>query len=215
MAQIFPRWTNRLPLLLGIGGVGALVAVVGIIWYWFSPSYTDVGYSPKQPVAFSHAQHAGQLGMDCRYCHNSVERAGHAAVPPTQTCMGCHQHVRKDSPKLALVRQSFQSGEAIKWKNVHMLPEYARFNHAPHLNAGVGCVSCHGRIDTMAVVGQQKPLSMSWCLDCHRDPTPNLRPRTEVTNMTWDAAKAGYAPGTDPHRKLGVAPPTHCSGCHY
>lgn len=214
MAALFPRWTNALPLVLLIGGIVAAPTAVAGIWYWFSPEFTDVGYRPQQPVAYSHAMHAGNLGIDCRYCHSTVEQAGFAAVPPTETCMNCHAQVLKDSPKLELVRKSLESGEPIPWKRVHLLPDYAFFDHSVHVAAGVGCVTCHGRVDAMDDVRQEKPLSMSWCLDCHRNPTPNLRPRAEVTNMAWDASAAGYDPATDPHRLRQPKPPEYCSGCH-
>jgi hypothetical protein len=214
MARIFPRWTNLVPLALAVALPAGAVATVGGAWYWFSPKYTDVGYQPEQPVAYSHALHAGRLGMDCRYCHDTAERAGYAAVPPTQTCMNCHAVVKKDSPLLEKVRASWETGEPLHWQRVHILPDYAYFNHSAHLAAGVGCVSCHGRVDQMEVVRQEKPLSMSWCLDCHRNPTPNLRPRSEVTNMAWDAKAAGYDPAKDPARTRQVKPPQYCSGCH-
>ncbi len=188
---------------------------IGAMWYWFSPKYTDVGYQPAQPVEFSHKLHAGDLGMDCRYCHNTVERGRFAAVPPTQTCMNCHKIVRADSPKLAAVRESAATGKPIEWTRVHMLPDYAYFDHSSHLAAGVGCQSCHGRIDQMAVVKQEQPLSMSWCLDCHRNPTPALRPLDQVTAMGYDPAASGYQPDADPARGHKVMPPVNsCSGCH-
>lgn len=215
VTPIFPKWTNQIPTLVAIGAPIALVSVVLVIWYFFSPKWTDVGYSPKQPVAFSHQLHAGQMGMDCRYCHSTVERAAFASIPPTETCMGCHSMVQAKSPRLQLVRDSYQSGKPIEWVKVHMLPEHAHFNHSAHVTAGVNCVSCHGRIDQMKVVGQAQPLSMGWCLDCHRNPLPNLVPKNQVTNLAFDAAKAGYDPEKDPHRHRGVNPPQHCSGCHY
>lgn len=214
MAQIFPKWTNYLPALGAVAGPVGLIAVTGIIWYWFSPSYTDVGYAPDQPVPFSHKLHAGELGMDCRYCHNTVEKSGYAAVPPAQTCMNCHNLVLPDSPKLAPVRESFATGEPVEWTRVHMLPDYAFFDHSVHLAAGVGCATCHGQVDQMDKVTQEQPLSMGWCLSCHRNPDPNLRPPSEVTNMAWSSAEAGYNPHADPHRTRQPNPPQHCSGCH-
>ena len=212
MALIFPRWTNRAPLAVGVGAPIALVAAIFSVWYWFSPKYTDAGYAPIQPVPYSHKQHAGDLGIDCRYCHNTVERAAFAALPPTRTCMNCHTLVLKDSLKLAPVRSSFASGAPIEWTKVHMLPQYAYFDHSVHVAAGVGCVSCHGRIDQMKVVQQVAPVSMSWCLECHRNPTPNLRPVSEVTSMTWHDRE--YDPDRDPARTRKLDPPRHCSGCH-
>ncbi len=214
MSSIFPRWTNHLPTavaaavpLLGLG-------VVGGVTYFFSPYYTDVGYQPTQPVAYSHALHAGEMGMDCRYCHNTVEVAGHAAVPPTATCLNCHTYVKTDSELLSLVRESGQTGEPIPWVKIHQLPDYAYFNHSVHVAAGVGCVSCHGRIDHMEEVYMQEPLSMGWCMRCHRNPEPQLRPRSEVTNMAWSKEESGYDPKADPHRTREVQPPQYCSGCH-
>ena len=215
MSTIFPKWTNYLPQVATALAIVVPVTVVSLIWYYFSPQYTDVGYQPVQPVPFSHQLHAGQLAMDCRYCHSTVEKADYAAIPPTQTCMGCHSMVLPNSPRLALIRDNHKADKPVPWVKVHMLPDYAHFSHKAHVGAGVGCVSCHGRIDQMAVVAQEKPLSMGWCLECHRNPTPNLRPVSEVTNMAWDPLKESYNPQTDPHRTRGVNPPQHCSGCHY
>ncbi len=214
MAQIFPSWTNKVPIALAAAPPVIGVVVILSVWYWFSPEFTDVGYQPEQPVAFSHALHAGEMGMDCRYCHNTVEEAGHAAIPPTDTCMNCHAVVQTDSNLLAEVRESAETGESIEWVRVHMLPDYAYFDHSVHVAAGVGCSSCHGRVDEMEVVSQQEPLSMGWCLECHRNPEENLRPRGEVTNMGWDTATADYDPHEDPTRLRDVNPPQHCSGCH-
>jgi hypothetical protein len=192
----------------------ALCSVVGIFWYWGSPSYTDTGYQPTQPVPFSHKLHAGELGLDCRYCHSSVEISNQASVPATETCMNCHKMIKADSEALAPVRESFAKDVPVQWVRVHMLPDYAYFDHSVHVAAGVGCSTCHGRIDEMEVVTQYASLSMGWCLDCHRNPTPNLRPRDEVTNMAYDTATADYDPSTDLSRTRAVSPPEHCSGCH-
>lgn len=214
MAFLFPRWTNTAPLALVLGAPVALAGVVFAVSYWFSPSFTHVGYAPPQPVPFSHKLHAGDLGMDCVYCHNTVEEAAHAAIPPTATCINCHANVATQSPLLHPVREAWATGEPIEWVKVHMLPEHAYFNHAVHVAAGVGCTSCHGRIDQMEVVYQAEPLSMGWCLDCHRHPEPHLRPRSEVTNMAYDPVAAGYDPLNDPERVRDLNPPQHCSGCH-
>jgi hypothetical protein len=211
----FPKWMNHIPTAVALGTPVLLISIVGFVWYFFSPQWTDVGYRPIQPVPFSHKLHAGNLGLDCRYCHSTIERAAHAAVPPTETCMGCHSIVRKDSSKLSVVRQSWANDKPIPWIKVHMLPEYAKFDHSAHLGAGVGCTSCHNRIDQMEVVQQGQPLSMGWCLDCHRNPTPNLRPKSEVTNMSYNPQTAGYDPLSDPHRTRGVNPPQNCSACHH
>jgi hypothetical protein len=214
VAVIFPRWTNRLPQMVAVAAPLAAGAVVFIVWYWFSPKFTDVGYAPVQPVPYSHKLHAGDLGIDCRYCHNTVESAPHAALPPTATCMNCHKTILPDSPRLELVRHSAETGAPIPWVRVNALPDYVFFDHSVHLAAGVGCVSCHGRVDQMKVVQVAAPLSMSWCLDCHRNPTPALRPRAEVTNLGWDPKVAGYDPKADPDRTRQPDPPTYCSGCH-
>jgi hypothetical protein len=214
LAQVFPRWTNRIPLFLAAAAPVLPVLAIGVVWYWFSPEYTDVGYAPKQPVPYSHQLHVGELGLDCRYCHSSVEKSAVAVVPPTQTCMNCHQVVLRDSALLEPIRASAATGTPMRWVRVHNLPDYAYFNHSIHVRAGVACVSCHGQIDQMEVVTQAKSLSMGWCLDCHRDPAPNLRPVNEVTNMQWikprdhEAWAADWIDGND------LQPPVDCSGCH-
>jgi len=212
VALIFPRWTNWLPLLLVLGappaGIGAAVGV----WYFGAPQFTDVGYSPEQPVAYSHALHAGELGIDCRYCHNTVEQGAAAAVPPVDTCMNCHKVIKPESKRLEPIRQAYAGGDPVKWVRVHMLPDYSYFNHSVHVAAGVGCVSCHGRVDQMVEVAQQEPLSMLWCLKCHRHLEENLRPPSEVTNMDWTPEDS---PDFDPVAAAAqLDPPEHCSGCH-
>jgi hypothetical protein len=214
VAQIFSDSTDKLLKTMGLIVPFLLAAVVGAIWYWWSPQYTDAGYRPKQPVAFSHELHAGELGLDCRYCHSTVEVAAYAAIPATGTCMNCHKFVAPESAKLELVRKAHAGGEPLAWKRVHMLPDYAYFDHSVHLAAGVGCASCHGRIDQMDVVHQDQSLSMGWCLDCHRNPTPHLRPLGEVTNMAYDPQIAGYDHTVDPDRNRQLQPPLYCSGCH-
>ena len=214
MAQLFPKWLNRLPLYAAISGpLFGAIAVTGA-WYYGSPRYTDVGYRPVQPVPYSHALHVGELGLDCRYCHMSVEKSPVANIPPTQTCMNCHTLVKRDSELLAPIRDSFTTGRPMRWVRVHSLPGYAYFNHAAHVHAGVGCASCHGKIHEMEVVMQVQPLSMSWCLDCHRNPAPHLRPTEEVTNMEWFPGKdhAEFARRTIEEKDL--TPPVDCSGCH-
>lgn len=215
MAQIFAKGANRLPLLTLIGlGVGSVVAVL-LVWYYFSPQFTDVGYAPAQPVAYSHQIHAGKLGMDCRYCHNTVEVSQHANVPPTQTCMNCHAQIKKESLALQPVRQSAATKQAIEWTKVHHLPDYAHFNHSVHVTTGVGCETCHGRIDQMAVVQQAQPLSMGWCLECHRQPELYLRPPSEVTTMGYVQPANFVARNLERIRAEHIVPPTNCSACHY
>jgi len=195
-------------------GAGALGSAVFFFWWFGSPEFTDVGYRPEQPVNFSHKLHAGELGMDCRYCHTSVEKSQEAIIPPTQTCMNCHSVVDVESDELAVVRDSWETDKPIEWVRVHMLPDYAYFDHSVHVTAGVGCTSCHGRVDQMEVVMQTEPLSMSWCLDCHRQPEKHLRPLDQVTNMEW------LMP--DDHDKLAkrfikernIKPPEDCTACH-
>ncbi|UJR80933.1 cytochrome c3 family protein [Sandaracinus amylolyticus] len=207
--QIFPRSLNLLPLVAAVAlAVGGGV-VTFIVAYYFSYWNTQVGYAPVQPVPFSHRLHAGQLGMDCRYCHANVERSPEAMIPPTQTCMGCHSVVRTESAALAPVRESWETGQPIEWVRVHNLPDHAYFDHSIHLSIGVGCATCHGRIDQMEVVTNQTPLSMSWCLDCHRNPEPNLRPVSEITNMAWEREE-----GEEIEYARYALPPETCSGCH-
>jgi hypothetical protein len=216
MSNLFPKSANRLPLqiiiyLFVLGGV----ATAGVTYY-MTPKYTRVGYAPVQPVPFSHALHAGQLGIDCRYCHSYVERSGFANLPTAQTCMNCHNQIKTTSPLLAVVRQSYESGQPVPWVQVHQLPDFAYFNHAVHIARGVSCVECHGRIDQMDVVEHAKPLSMSFCLQCHRDPAGHLRPRDQVTNLAWHASspEAQLEMGTKFVHDWNVNPPQTCSGCH-
>ena len=194
--------------------LGLVVGGVSLLAHLGSPESTDAGYQPKQPVRFSHKLHAGNLGMDCRYCHSTVERAAHAAVPTTDTCMNCHQRVRKRSELLTKVRESFAADKPIPWVRVHKVPEYAYFNHQAHLTAGVSCVSCHGRIDQMKEVRQVAPLSMGWCLDCHRNPAPHLRPREYLTQLDWQPPRDAAEIGREIMAANSIRPPQHCSGCH-
>lgn len=208
--QIFPRSLNYLPLLAAVGVAALGGGVTFGIWYYFSPKNTQVGYAPEQPIPYSHKLHVSELGIDCRYCHANIERSQEAMIPPTQACMGCHAVVRKDSPKLAELRSSWATGKPVEWVRVHRLGDYAYFDHSVHLAAGVGCVSCHGRVDQMEVVRQDQPLAMGWCLECHRDPTPHLRPKDQITNMTWTPSTEEAAELA----KIELRGPEHCSGCH-
>lgn len=214
MDPIFPKSADKyfrtgasLFLLLVIGGV-TLSA------YLAHPKRADTGYSPAQPVPYSHKLHAGNLGMDCRYCHSTVEKAAYAAIPSTETCMNCHAKVKADSPDLQLVRDSYATGRPIPWVRIHQLPDYVYFNHGAHVTAGVSCVSCHGRIDQMAEVRQVQPLSMAWCLECHRDPAANLRPRELVTTLDWKPDRDPAEIGRELMAANNIHPPTNCSGCH-
>ncbi|RMD93312.1 MAG: cytochrome C [Calditrichaeota bacterium] len=214
MAQLFPKWTNKLPLILAVSSLVLVSGIVGFFWYYGSPWYTDVGYRPKQPVPYSHKLHAGDLGIDCRYCHNFVEVSAEANIPPTQTCMNCHTLILPESKKLLPIRESWATGKPMQWIRIHKLPDYAYFDHSAHLRAGVGCSDCHGRIDQMEVVEQVKPLSMGWCLDCHRNPDMHLRPLSEITNMKWIPPKDQLEFAARVKRERHISPPENCSACH-
>jgi len=213
---VFPRWANKTVKVAGVVLAIAPLYLVCFVWYGASPKTMAVGYAPQQPVPYSHALHAGELGIDCRYCHNTVEDAATAAIPPTATCMNCHQRIRTQSPKLQLIRDSFTEGTAVEWVKVHDLPDYVYFNHSAHVTRGIGCVSCHGRIDEMKVVFQHQELSMGWCLECHRAPETHLRPPSEATNMAWvpPRGQSRLAFGTEFRKEHDINPPTDCSTCH-
>lgn len=189
----FPPWSNYLLPVLVIGVLGGAVYIPVLVGFGGSANTLNSGYQPTQPVDYSHALHAGVLGIDCRYCHTTVEQATFAAIPPTQVCISCHNPsqttngVRKNSPKLAKVHESYATGKPIEWVKVHDLPDFVYFNHSAHVLSGVGCATCHGPVDKMddAGVYQFRSLSMSWCLDCHRNPQENLRPPDQITNMAW------------------------------
>jgi hypothetical protein len=224
MANIFPKATNL--ILLQIGAVFAVLGglVTLAVFYYFTPKYSRVGYQPVQPVAFQHDIHVGQLGMDCRYCHSNVEVSGYSNYPNTQVCMNCHRQIQKDNPKLQPVRDSWATGKPIIWIKIHNVPDYAYFNHSAHVNRGVSCVSCHGKVNEMNVVFQDQPQSMSWCLNCHRNPQEFVRPIAATTpgglspvfNLDWQPPP-GQTQG-EIGRKLvhdwKIDPPTDCAGCH-
>lgn len=214
MAQIFPKWTNQVPRKILLGLIVTLTAIVLGIWYFFSPKYIEVGYAPTQPVPYSHKLHVGELGLDCQYCHTNVFASKQANVPPTQTCMNCHNQIKPDSELLKPIRESWETGKSVEWIRVHNLPDYVYFNHAAHVNVGVACESCHGRIDEMEVVHQAKELSMSWCLDCHRAPEKYIRPVEEVTTMGYQVDDQ-LVLGRELVAKNNVTPPQYCQGCHY
>jgi hypothetical protein len=215
MAQLFPRWYNQLPLKIMAGLLLSGSLVVAGVWYYFTPKYSRVGYQPIQPVPFSHRTHVDQLGFDCLYCHTGVEKSWYANIPSPSVCMNCHSQVLASDPRLAPIRDSFKSGQPVPWMQIHRTPDYVFFNHAVHVNRGVSCVSCHGQINEMEEVRHEKPLTMGFCLECHRDPAPNLRPPKEVYNMTWT---------NDPARQLemgrklvhdwNVRTSDNCYTCH-
>jgi hypothetical protein len=214
MPQIFPKWSNTaakwVPILLVVKGC----LLVFVVWYWFSPKNLDVGYQPVQPIPFSHKQHADDLGINCQYCHYQVTKSTHAGVPGTEICLNCHLNLaNKNLLSLSPLMRSAENNTPIPWVRIHETPDFAYFPHAPHIAAGVGCQTCHGNINEMKVVKQEKPLSMAWCLECHRNPAPNLRPPSEVTNMNYHQTDAYKAMAAE-RAKLLNPPILGCSGCH-
>jgi len=191
MANIFPKWSNWLPLQIAIclAILGAIVVLA--VPYYFTPKYTREGYTPTQPVPFDHSLHVQQVGLDCRYCHSNVELSSHSNIPTSQVCANCHSpelgKIGLENPNLDGVRHSIATGDPIRWVRVHALPDYVYFNHAVHVNRGVSCVSCHGKVNEMKVVSHAEPHSMGWCLDCHRNPEEHLRPLDQVFNLDFDA----------------------------
>jgi hypothetical protein len=219
MGQIFHRGANN------IAKASIFVAIIagGVAFYAFTQiarsSYlTNQGLERPQPVQFSHKHHVGDDGIDCRYCHTSVETAASAGMPPTQTCMNCHTQIWADSPYLEPVRASYRDNKPIEWVRVHDLPEFAYFNHSIHVAKGVGCASCHGDIANMPSVYQQNTLQMEWCVACHRDPGPNIRPQAEIFNTSWnkdDITPAQEKEVADKIKTLrGKDFMTSCSTCH-
>lgn len=227
---VFPRWTNYLLPLLVIGAVGGAAYTPVLVTYGLSARTLNQNYAPKQPVPYSHALHVGELGIDCRYCHTTVDKAAFAAIPPTETCINCHNPgdgngIRKNSTKLKPVYESYVTGKPIEWVKVHQLPDYAYFNHEAHVTKGVSCVSCHDRVDKMEVVYTAAPMSMSWCLDCHREPEKHLRPLDKVYDLAWKPTpmegetieQAQLRVGRQLKEQYGihnVAYMTSCSTCH-
>src|SRR5437867_1800293 len=186
MAQIFHRSTNfiaRFSVFSTLFLVGlALVAVLAVAR---SPYLTRQNISREQPVQFSHKHHVGDDGIDCRYCHTSVDKGTFAGVPPTHTCMTCHSQIWSNSPLLEPVRESFRTGRPLEWVRVHDLPDFVYFNHSVHIKKGVGCVTCHGQMDEMPLTWKEHDLTMGWCLNCHRNPEKYLRPRDQVFNLNY------------------------------
>ncbi len=192
MAQIFPQSANTLSkvsiivTLVAVAGIGAAAFELGA-----DSSYaTNQGIARTQPIPFSHTHHVGSMGIDCRYCHNTVETSAYANIPPTKTCMNCHSQIWVNSPTLEPVRASYRTDQSIPWVKVHDLPDFVYFNHSIHVRKGVGCETCHGRVDKMPLMLQKNNLEMRWCLDCHRHPEQYVRPRKYVTTM-------GYVPDGD------------------
>jgi hypothetical protein len=196
MPQIFPPNANAFARWALLGGGAFVVALIIALPIYARTINNAVGVPVTQPVAFQHNLHVAQLGIDCRYCHTTVEIAAAATVPDTQTCMSCHSQIRVGTPELAVVAASWELDTPIPWNKVHNLPDYAYFNHSAHVNKGVGCSTCHGQIDQMAGIWKNASLTMGWCMDCHREPERFLRPRSEVFNMA-------YVPPSD-QRTLGL-----------
>jgi hypothetical protein len=218
MSQIFPKSANYWSKA---NIIGIAVLVVGLGWLVLilqrSDFVTAANTFVEQPVQFSHQHHVGGVGLDCRYCHTSVEVSASAGIPPTKTCINCHSQIWVTSPYLEPVRASFRDDKPLQWVRVHDLPDFVYFNHSIHIKKGVGCETCHGRVDRMPLMLQKASLQMEWCLDCHRDPTRFLRPTDEITAM-------GYQPAGD-QREIGrqlkeqyriatVEHMTSCSVCH-
>ena len=186
MTQIFHPSTNTISRVSIFGALFFVLGLLFVVYMIFrSPYVTGVNVVLDQPVPFSHEHHVRGLGLDCRYCHTSVEKSSFAGIPPTETCMTCHSQIWTDSPMLAPVRTSMRTSTPIRWNRVHDLPDYVFFNHSIHVQKGVGCASCHGPVDQMPMTWKAEPMTMEWCLSCHREPERHLRPRTEVFNMNW------------------------------
>jgi Cytochrome c7 and related cytochrome c/Class III cytochrome C family len=186
MAQIFHPSTNtfaRVSIFGAVFAIGGLLYGLAVINR--SDYVTRAHVAREQPVPFSHKHHVGELGLDCRYCHTMVERSAYAGIPPTQTCMNCHAQIWSDSKMLAPVRESFLTNRSIEWTRVHDLPDFVYFDHSIHVHKGVGCVTCHGRVDKMNLTVQQSSLQMEWCLNCHRHPERYVRPPDQVFSMDW------------------------------
>ena len=211
---VFPRWVNKVPVFILLFVVVTVFFVIYLFYYWFSPKHLEVGYEPEQPIPYSHRLHVGELGLDCRYCHSQVENQGHSNIPSSEICMNCHSQIKTDSPYIKKIKESYESGVPIEWVKVHMLPDYAYFNHSRHVNSGVSCVSCHGRVDQMEVVRQVEPLSMAWCLECHRNPAPHIRPKDQVTNLGWQSEIDPVELSRALVKEYGIKPREDCSTCH-
>jgi hypothetical protein len=215
MPQIFHRSANTLSkvsivgLLLLVGGLTGLVMVLGRSSY-----VTRAQEFIEQPVQFSHLHHVGDDGIDCRYCHTSVETSAFAGIPPTKTCMNCHSQIWATAPILEPVRSSFREDRALRWIRVHDLPDFVYFNHSVHVKKGVGCETCHGRIDQMPLTLQENSLQMEWCLDCHRDPSRFVRPRSAIFTMGYRPEKPQSELGPQLIKEYGIASLTDCSTCH-
>jgi hypothetical protein len=213
--QIFHPSTNT---IARVSIFGALFIGGGLLWVLNevnrSPYVTDVGVALAQPVPFSHKHHVAGLGIDCRYCHSTVEISSMAGMPPTETCMSCHSQIWADSPMLEPVRASFRNDQSIRWTRVHDLPGFVYFNHSIHVKKGIGCATCHGRVDQMPLMWKTNTLYMEWCLECHRQPERFVRPRDQVFNMSYQAPSDQLALGRKLVEEYKIRKLTDCSVCH-
>src|ERR1700741_4845316 len=215
MAQIFHRSANSLSKGSIVAAVGILGVVVGAAYTLTAGSFTTgVSVARAQPVPFSHKHHVGDDGIDCRYCHTSVETSSFAGIPPTKTCMSCHSQIWADSPALALVRNSFRDDQSIQWTRVHNLPGFVYFDHSIHVHKGIGCSTCHGRVDMMPLTWRENTLYMDWCLECHREPERFVRPREYVFNMDYSPPADQIALGQKLVKEYKIQKLTSCSTCH-
>ncbi|HEY7725776.1 MAG TPA: cytochrome c3 family protein [Anaeromyxobacteraceae bacterium] len=216
MGALFTRSSNaKFKAVLAVLTGGAVATLSAILVFWRVPAGTAQLDEVQQPVQFDHRHHVVDDAIDCRYCHPGAEKGASAGIPSTALCMNCHAQVWSKSPKLEPVRQSYFTGRPIAWVRVHQLPDFVYFNHAIHVNKGVGCETCHGRVDQMPTIFQVAPLTMGWCLDCHRNPAPNLRPAEAVTAMGWTPPGADpLALGRELHRKYDIRTRTSCTTCH-
>ncbi len=215
MPQIFHRSANSIARVSIFGaamfGIGALFLTLAITRSsWATRRDTVI----PQPVPFSHSHHVSDIGIDCRYCHTSVESGRYAGIPPTQTCMNCHSQIWKDSPMLEPVRASFKTNTPMQWNRVHDVADFVYFNHSVHVNKGIGCVSCHGRVDRMPLMRRENTLQMEWCLACHRHPERFVRPLDQVFNMEYDAPHDGGVLAKKLVEERHVQSLTNCSTCH-
>jgi hypothetical protein len=215
MAQIFHHSTNTLSKLSIFGG---LFLAAGALWVTVevnrSGYVTQEGVAREQPVPFSHQHHVGGLGIDCRYCHASVEVSATAGIPPTKTCMNCHSQIWSDSPTLEPVRASFRNDTSIEWTKVNDLPDFVYFDRSAHVNRGVGCTTCHGRVDRQPLVAQAASLQMEWCLRCHREPERYLRPQAAVFDPAYEPPADQLELGTRLVKEYAIHTRTSCSTCH-
>ncbi len=212
MAQVFKPSSNTYAKLTIFGGAFAVVGLLfGLAEFNRSSYMTQAQVAREQPVPFSHKHHTTELGIDCRYCHTTVERAGFAGIPPTQTCMNCHKQIWTEAPVLEPVRASWRTGESLEWTRAHDLPDFVYFNHSIHVAKGVGCTTCHGDVGSMNLTWQDATLHMEWCLDCHRNPAPNLRPRDRIFDLDW---QPDPALGEKLVEEYNVNPRVDCTTCH-